>query len=180
MGGLSKDPDAKMGWAATCKMRGYKLFALGDVRGGAIDAWTIGPMNQSEPTTAAGLVGGLGGGGYLLGDALYDSNPLHRVTSARGWQLVAPRKKPDAGLGHRPHEPARLRSLALLAGVFGQSLYACRTSIERHLGQWGNYGGGLGPLPNWVRRPHRVALWVQAKIILNQVRLLCHNQGLAA
>ena len=30
----------------------------------------------------------------------------------------------------------------------------------------GKLGGGLSPLPNWVRTPHRVALWVQAKMLI--------------
>jgi len=181
VGGFSKDRDARMGWAATCKMRGYKIFGVCDTRGGgALDAWSLGPMNQSEPRTAAQLVSKVQGGGYLLGDALYDSNPLHEAVSGEGWQLIAPRKKPDAGLGHRRHHPARLRSIELLGHPFGRDLYAIRTRIERHLGQWGNYGGGLSPLPNWVRRPRRVALWVQGKIILNQVRLILQKPEVAA
>ncbi len=50
--------------------------------------------------------------------------------------------------------------------MFGRTWFACRMGIEQRLAQAGNLGGGLGPLPNWVRRPHRVALWVAAKPLI--------------
>jgi hypothetical protein len=43
----------------------------------------------------------------------------------------------------------------------------------------GSFGGGLQPLPNFVRRPRRVALWVTAKLVINGLRI-CKNHGLAA
>jgi len=178
VGAYSKDRDARWGQAGPTKAKGYKLFAICDGEQ-AVDRWRIGPMNQDEPRTAIRLLEGLDGGGYLLGDALYDSNPLHAVATARGWQLVAPRKKPQAGLGHRTHEPGRLRSIELLKTTFGRTLYACRTSIERCFGQLGSFAGGLGPLPYWVRRPHRVATWVQMKIIINALRVIGRQQPAA-
>ena len=178
VGGFSKDRDAKVGYAVTHKARGYKFFAVCD-HGQAIDTWTLGPMNQSEASTALKLVPRVQGQGYLLGDSLYDINAFYDQTGSLGWQLLAPRKRPHAGLGHRTHSPYRLRSLALWDQPFGQALYSHRAHIERYFGQWGNFGGGLGPLPNWVRRPHRVALWVQAKILINAVRII-QNKGLAA
>src|SRR5262245_12036594 len=39
--------------------------------------------------------------------------------------------------------------------------------------------GGLGPLPAWVRRHHRVHRWVWAKLIINGVRVV-EKHGLAA
>jgi hypothetical protein len=54
--------------------------------------------------------------------------------------------------------------------TFGQTLLAARGGIERSFGLWGNGGGGLSPLPNWVRRPRRVALWVAGKIMFNGAR----------
>jgi Transposase DDE domain len=168
VGGYSKDRDAKWGQAANTKAKGYKLFAI--YQGAAVDGWRIGPMNASELTVAQQLVAEAAryGGGYLLGDGLYDSNPLHHVASQHELQLVAPRKKPGTALGHRPHDPSRLRSIELLegGGAFGPALFACRLGIEQRLAQAGNLGCGLGPLPNWVRRPHRVALWVAAKLLI--------------
>jgi hypothetical protein len=190
VGGRSNDADARWGQAADHKARGYKQFL---VWGGGVvpDAWRAGPMNEPEVEAAKRMVPGLAGGGYLLGDALYDSNPLHAVADAHGFQLVAPRKDPGAGLGHCRHEPGRLRSIALLetpaagdlpaAGraPFARDLYAGRTRIERELGGWCSFGGGLAPLPAWVRTPHRVACWTGLKLLINGVRL-CQLRGVAA
>ncbi len=168
VGGYSKDRDAKWGQAARTKARGYKLFAI--YEGAAVDSWRIGPMNASETLVGRQLLreAARDGGGYLLGDGLYDANPLHAVCHQHELQLVAPRKRPGTGLGHQPHEPPRLRSIELLegGGVFGQALFACRIGIEQRLAQAGNLGCGLSPLPNWVRRPHRVAAWVAAKLLI--------------
>jgi hypothetical protein len=170
VGGFSKDRDARWGWAANHKAKGYKLFAICNGPD-ALDTWRLGHMNDSEPVQAARLIPELPPAGYLLGDSLYDINHLYETSATHQWQLVAPRKKPQAGLGRRRHSPHRLRSLALLATPFGQALYQERTSMERFFGQWGNFGGGLGPLPNWVRTPPRVANWVAAKLVLNALRI---------
>ena len=52
----------------------------------------------------------------------------------------------------------------------GQDLLRMRTGIERSYGNLTSFAGGLGPLPAWVRRPHRVATWVAAKLILDYTR----------
>lgn len=181
VGSFSKDRDARRGQAGSTKAKGYKLFAI--YEGAAVNAWRIGPMNEPEPSVARDLIvrNARFGEGYLLGDALYDSNALHELASDHGLQLIAPRKKPGTGLGKRRHHPSRLRSIELLEqdSAFGRQLYARRNSIEQRFGQAGNLGCGLGPLHNWVRRPHRVALWVAAKLLI----LTCWNlqkQSLAA
>jgi hypothetical protein len=56
---------------------------------------------------------------------------------------------------------------------------ALRGRIERSFGNAVCFAGGLGPLPAWVRRMHRVFLWVMAKLVINGVRIF-RNQGLAA
>jgi len=191
VGGFSKDRDARRGQAVDHKARGYKLFLVWGA-GVVPDAWTPGPMNAAEPRVAArDLIPRLSGGGYVLGDGQYDSNPLHAVCDARGFQLVAPRKQPGAGLGHCAHEPGRLRSVALLETPtpgplppatptpFARALYERRGDIERDLGGWCSFGGGLQPLPSWVRTPHRVAYWTAAKLAINGLRL-CHLRGIAA
>ena len=128
---------------------------------------TVGPYSK-DPEAAARLVLSLrGGGGYLLGDKAYDSNPLHDAALAVGCQLVAERKRPKAGLGHCRHSPGRLRSIELLCQEFGQQLYAFREQVERNFGWLTNHAAGLAPLPNWVRRIHRVRAWVQAKLIIH-------------
>jgi Transposase DDE domain len=167
VGSHSKDPDAAWGRARRGWAKGYKLHAVYD--GGSIPAaWDITPLNEAEPEAAARLVLSIRtGGGYILGDKSYDSNPLHDAALAVGCQLVAERKRPDSGLGHRRHSPGRLRSIELLCQEFGQQLYAFRDQIERNFGWLTNHAGGLAPLPNWVRRIGRVRLWVQAKLIVH-------------
>jgi len=189
VGGFSKDKDARWGQAVDAKAKGYKLFSIWSAEAPVPEQWRLGPMNYPETSAAASMIPLLGSEGYLLGDSLYDTNPLHELTSGRGLQLLAPRKRPGTQLGHGDHEPSRLRSIELLETrpamkvltndlrSFGPSLYACRTGIERQFGHMGNFGGGLSPLPNWVRRPRRVAAWVAAKLILNGLRI-CKNQGL--
>lgn len=169
VGGHSKDPDARNGRGAGGMAKGYKLHVIwGD--GPIPCAWDVRPMNEAEPAVAAELVAAAPGAGYLLGDAAYDSNPLHDAAAAAGHQLVAPRKRPSGGLGHRPHSPRRLRSIALPASDFGRSLHRLRDDVERHFARLTNPAGGLGPLPNWVRRLRRVRQWVQGKLLLHAFR----------
>lgn len=171
VGGHSKDPDARNGRAAGGMAKGYKLHAVWGA-GPIPCAWDVRPMSEAEPSVAAELMPAVPGAGYLLGDAAYDSNPLADAAAAAGHQLVAPRKRPGVGLGHRPHSPHRLRSIGLLSGDFGRSLHRLRGEIERRFGRLTNPAGGLGPLPNWVRRLPRVRRWVQAKLLLHGLRLL--------
>jgi hypothetical protein len=167
VGPYSKDPDAAWGRARRGWEQGYKLHAIYD-GGSAPPAWEVAPLNEAEPEAAARLVLSLrGGGGYLLGDKAYDSNPLHDAALAVGYQLVAERKRPQAGLGHCRHSPGRLRSIELLRQQFGQSLSAYRDQVERNFGWLTNHAAGLAPLPNWVRRIHRVRSWIQAKLIIH-------------
>jgi hypothetical protein len=171
VGDYSKDPDAR--WGHGCKrfFKGYKLHGIWG-RGVVPWAWEVRPANHSEPTTARVMVNRLAGEGYLVGDSAYDSNPLHEQVARRRQQLLAPPKKPGRGLGHRPHSAARLRALQLLHHPFGEALYASRSFVERCWGHLTSFGGGLGPLPSWVRRLHRVKRWVQAKLLINAVRAL--------
>jgi hypothetical protein len=179
VGDFSKDPDARWGHGADSFYKGYKLHAVWGTAPVPL-AWEVRAANVSEPTTARLLVNRLGGGGYLVGDAGYDSNPLASQAGRRGHQLVAPpKKKTGAGQGHHPQSPFRLRSLALLGQPFGQALYRTRAFVERCFGHLTSFGGGLGPLPSWVRRRHRVKRWLQAKLLLNAARA-CLHQPLAA
>jgi hypothetical protein len=193
VGAFSKDRDARRGHVGdgvTCK--GYKLFGCWGASPVVPEAVVLGPMNQSDQAGAIELIerlqrlhGGAGTtGGYVLMDATHDTNPLHECAAAHGFQAITPRKEPGAGLGHRAHAPARLRSIELLEGApattlnnFGPALYAHRGQIERDFGHLGSFGGGLQPLPNFVRRPRRVVLWVVGKLIFNGVRI-CEKHGL--
>jgi hypothetical protein len=169
VGTHSKDRDAHWGRAGRGYAKGYKLHAIYG-RGPLPKQWEVAPLNVSEPEVAARLIPLLEeGGGYILGDKAFDSNPLHAIANSCGYQLVAKRKRPGTELGHRQHSPGRLRSMDLLRREFGRNLYHCRDDVERQFGWLTNHGTGLAPLPAWVRTPTRVRLWVQAKLIAHAV-----------
>jgi hypothetical protein len=171
VGGRSKDPDARWGHAAGGCAKGYKIFAI--YGGGPLPlTWRVAAMNAGETTIAKNMLPDLQGGGYLLGDSIYDSNSLYLIARQHNHQLVAPRKRKGSGFGHRVHEPDRLRAAELLQTPFGQALAAERRGIEQRFAQFTNFGGGLAPLPNWVRRLYRVQLWVLAKILIYAAWLL--------
>jgi len=174
VGSHSKDPDCAWGRAGHSYAKGYKLHA---VYGSAPVplAWEIAPLNIREPEVATRLIPALHGGGYVLGDKAYDSNPLHDVASTTGHQLVTERKLPRTGLGHRQQSLGRLRSMALLQNEFGKALYHCRDDVERCFGWLTNHAGGLSPLPSWVRREHRVRCWVQAKLIIHAIYVYLYH-----
>ena len=176
IGGCSKDRQAGYGRSAGGKAKGYKVHALVG-SDGAVAAWRLAPMNKDERVMAERLLKTAPPTvwGYVLGDANYDSNPLHQVGDDRGnLQLVTPRRYgPDKGIGHRKQTAGRLRSIAITESplpAFGQQLRCDRTAIERQFGNLTNWGGGLSSLPAWVRTHRRVHRWVQAKLILTQLK----------
>jgi hypothetical protein len=190
VGGFSKDHDARWGYATGGKYRGYKLFGCWGHSAVVPETLVLGPMNRSDQAGGIELIDRLDRlygtgeghlGGYVLADATHDTNPLHECAGGHGLQLLAPRKEPFSGLGHGKHSPYRLRNIELLEGpsaaIFGRPLYTLRGQIERDFGQMSSFGGGLQPLPAWVRRPHRVAFWVIGKLIFNGLRIL-KNHGL--
>ena len=185
VGGASKDPDARCGRSARGQARGYKIHAVASGSGEAFDAWRLTAMCDNEKPVAQALfrAGALRPGTmYVAADNEYDGNQTYDDAAGAGAQLVTnPRRKRPAGLGHRRQSPARLRSLAMTANPLaiccqatslGQDLLRMRGGIERAFGQVGNFGGGLSPLPNWVRRPRRVALWVSGKFMVAMARKL--------
>lgn len=165
----TRDPDAQRGWADAGYARGYKLHLIANAPGD-VRAWAVTPLNTNEPRVAESLVPHAQIQGYLLGDGNYDTNRLHQVCRQAGLQLVAPRRRGTRGdLGHRKHDPGRLRCRTLLEQSltgFGPRLYAQRPNIERQFGHYSSSCYGIGNLPPWVRRLHRVQLWVAAKLVL--------------
>jgi len=168
--GYSKDPDAKWGHGAGCTAKGYKMHTIWG-SGPLPLAWCVEQMNKNESQIAKSLIPKLRSGGYLLGDKAYDTNPLHAVSAQYGHQLIAPQQHESKKLGHHRHHPGRLRALHLLKTTFGETLFKERDHIERKFGELTNFGAGLAPLPNWVRRLNRVRLWVYAKILINVIRI---------
>lgn len=175
VGGYSKDPDARWGRAAGGFAKGYKLHAVWST-GVLPEAWGLTPLNTSEKEVAHHLIGQLHYGGYLLADGNYDASYLYDEAFAHGYQLVAPyRKAKNPGSGGHYQSPHRLRSIELLHEAFGKTLYKARTRIERSFGNATSFGGGLAPLPAWVRGVDRVRTWVWAKLLINAARILRHN-----
>jgi len=164
----SKDNEAKWGWACDRKARGYKLFAMTDAQDRMV-AWQVKPMNASEPVVARTLLEATDRPGYVLGDSIYDSGPLHESAADRDLQLIAPRKEPGGNIGKRARQPTRLHAIDMLetfCNGFGPSIYTQRTDIERTFSFMASSRVGLDHLPPFVRTLERVRLWVQGKLIL--------------
>lgn len=170
VGGYSKDPDARWGRAAGGSWKGYKFFAIWGATA-VPRAWEIAAMSVSEKRVARKLIPQLRGCGRLLGDSQYDVSYLYDLAAKRGYQLLAPRERPGTSLGHHYQSPHRIYAIHVMEGPQGKGILQQRNSIERTFGNWTSFGGGLGPLPAWVRRPHRVQLWTHAKILVNAVRI---------
>lgn len=188
VGGASGDPDVDCGRGARGKAVGYKFHAVWDM-GRVVDHWQIASMSTNEKTIASRLIPNMKDFIYLAADNQYDANHLFDATARGNGQLVtAPRTKVPAGIGHRKQSEHRLRSLEMtknpLAACgaqasFGQQLIHQRDEVERCFGTLGNFACGMGPLPNWIRRPWRVVRWVWAKLLTYHVRLAL-KQGLIA
>jgi hypothetical protein len=203
VGGASKDRDARAGRCVKGKARGYKLHLVVDARSGMVDSWALAAMADNEKAVAPRLVPAAAAAGpflYVTADNQYDANGTYDMVAAAAAhapQLVARgrkagKKKPKPqSPGHRRQSPRRLRGMALACGydrplnplgrpglppTFGEQLLKDRNGIERVLGLMGNFGGGLAPLPNWVRTPHRVAAWVQGKILVFFTRELLKRE----
>ncbi len=169
----SQDSDAQFGRGAGGKDKGYKLHAIwGDSP--IPEAFEVTPMNVSEGVLAERLIPRLKNpAGYILADASYDSSGLHELASRHGCQLLAPRRRPETGLGHHFQSVHRLRAIEMLEGPssFGRSLYRLRRLIESQFAGLTCFGGGLPCLPPWVRGLHRVRLYVHAKLLVNAARI---------
>ena len=175
VGGASQDPEARCGRGAGMWARGYKLYAVWGERP-APEAYRVYPMNVNENKVAEEMIPQLTGGGYLLGDGEYDANPVFDAAGKAGYQLLAPRENPKARLGHIRQSPYRVRCIELMQSCFGRAVYHLRRQIERAYGNLTSFGGGLSPLPAWVRHQDRVWLWTTAKILINGVRILHHKR----
>jgi transposase len=170
VGGYSKDPDVRWGRAAGGSWKGYKFFAVWG-RGAVPRAWKIAAMSVSEKRMARELIRQLRGRGRLLGDSQYDVSYLYDLAAKQGYELLAPRERPGTSLGHHYQSPHRVHSIQVMEGPQGKDILQRRNAIERTFGNWTSFGGGLSPLPAWVRRPQRVQLWTHAKLLVNAVRI---------
>ena len=168
VGPYTQDRDAGKGFVSGGFAWGYKLHALTDLQGYVV-AWRVTPLNVSEKTVAFELIEEARPQGWVLADGNYDAGALYDHTLARGAMLLTPLPK-NAGGGHHPQSPVRRRA-AKLWEHGAEQLYRLRPTIERQFSQQSCYGGGLGPLPAWVRTLPRVRRWVGTKLMLYHVRL---------
>ena len=171
VGACSKDRDAKRGRVSGGFARGYKLHAwmTEDRR---VPLWSVTALNVAETTVAVELVEAVPQEvalSLVLGDSNYDSGSLYDRVAARGGRLLTPLPK-NAGKGHRRQSPSRLEAVTAWQGI-ANYVYNDRWEAERCFGAQSSYGGGLAPLPAWVRTLPRVRRWIGAKLILYHARL---------
>lgn len=168
VGAYSQDPDVRKGYTKDGFTKGYKLHALA-TKQGQIVAWRLTALNRNDKPVARELIDEARPKGIVLADGSYDSGALYDHVLKHQALLLTPLPA-NAGGGHRPQSPARL-----LAARFWKNgaevLYRERLEIERIFSRQSSFGGGLAPLPAWVRRWTRVNRWVTAKIILYHARL---------
>lgn len=182
VGGHSADPDAANGRSSAGFCRGYRLHVLTDDRGGVLE-YRVTAMNVQEKVPATDLIATAPPGGLLLADGNYDSDRLYRLADERGIELFTPLKGFAQSPGVlRKMSDARKRTMR----AWREHPRTCervldlRDAVERTFANMSNFGGGLGPLPAWVRTLPRVQRWVAAKLIIYQARRLAKRLAAAA
>lgn len=176
VGVASKDPDAARGRVMGGWARGYKLhaFMTEDRR---IPVFAVSPLNVHEMPVARQMLPHLPPFSprmLLLADGNYDAADFHKDVDRHGGRLLCkPRGFARHEVTRRQMGRARRECLAVWSEQPGWAKVVYQQRIHAE-GVWSNvtsYGGGLGPLPAFVRRLPRVRRWVGAKIILYHARL---------
>jgi len=103
----------------------------------------------------------------MVGDGEYDVSRRYDLAASKESALLAPAPCDAKGTGHHYLSPHRKNGLALAKSTAGGELLMSRFKIEQSYGQFTCCHGGLGPLPAWVRTPHRVVVWVAAKFLID-------------
>lgn len=175
----SKDPDARTGRGHGKFSRGYKLHALVSADG-RIQCFAVRPMNDAEPRVSREVIFPLlAPGVVVIGDGNYDSKFLYEIARERGaWFFAPPKQAPQQRRSWKKTNAARREAVEVWEQQpeLARKVYKLRTEIERVFSRLSCYGGGLAPLPAWVRRLDRVTLWVMAKIVLYHARLLLREE----
>jgi hypothetical protein len=174
VGRCSKDPDAQPNQHG----RGYKLHMIWGDRC-MPEAWEVTAANEYEGAVAERLLARICGKGVLLGDGSYEASRVYDAAAPSGYLLLAPPGEQDTGRGHVYQSEHRQLALSWFRDGLGWELWRSRPGIERAFGNAGSFGGGLGPLPNWVRRLGRVTRWVQCKLLINAARIIYRRQQMA-
>ena len=170
----SRDKDAKKGYADGSFRKGYKLHAWA-TQDGRIPRFRVLPMNCGEPNTARELTDLIPHGSLVLADANYDSGKLYQAVDDQNSQLLTPLKGMAESVCQLRRMPAARKRAIKLWQRFGnqcKELLKLRYEIERIFSAVTCFGGGLSPLPAWVRRLPRVRKWVSAKLIFYHARLI--------
>jgi len=176
VGTASKDPQARRGHVMGGFAKGYKLHAwvTEDRR---IPLWSVESLNRGEQPVACALAAHmprLADLSVVLADQAYDGHELYNALAAKnGLLLVKPRGYAKHPVTRRQMGPIRREAIAAWQHMphVAHYVYKQRIHVEGCLSNLCSYGGGLGPLPAWVRTLGRVRRWVGAKIILYNARL---------
>lgn len=170
----TKDPDARTGRGNGRFSRGYKLHALAD-SSDRIRAFCVRPMNEGEPPIAREfLVEHIPPEALVMADGNYDGRKLYTAVVEQGACLLTPQKKNRRTAAAFARTCPERRAVMELWRDYPDAmwkLYGRRAQIERVFSALSCCGGGLGPLPAWVRRLERVTRWVTAKIALYNARV---------
>ncbi len=178
----STDPDARNGIASGKFHFGYKLHARA-TKSGFVPEYRVLSLNEGEPNTARELLAHLPSGSLVLADSNYDSRHLYRAVADHGSSLLT-RLKGQSRQKHNlqsmgPARRAALRTWQTKPNWCEHAMHE-RDEVERIFAHLTSFGGGLGPLPPWVRRLSRVRRWVDAKLAIYHARLIVRQRALAA
>jgi hypothetical protein len=171
----SKDRDARVGHGAGFPAKGYKIHMITDAISRQPDHWMLAPMNRHDSAVGAWLIPSMSSSqaAYLIGDNAYDSNHLYDLAAQKQCQLLAPQRPSSKGMGRHRHSQHRIAGHERLSNPlkcvgqsqsFGMSMLETRIGIEQSFAYTSNIAAGLKALPNWVRHPRRVALWIAMKL----------------
>jgi hypothetical protein len=175
VGPYSKDRDAVKGPVPGGMARGYRLHAWA-TQDGRIPIWSVTALNVSEKTVAHEMLRYSRADNLVLADGNYDSGPLYDQVARDGGQLLTPLPA-NVGRGHRKQSSPRLLAAWAWKGIAGY-VYRERLGIERTFAHTSAAGGGLSPLPSWVRTLPRVRRWIGAKLILYHARWVVRKKAI--
>jgi hypothetical protein len=178
---VSKDPDARSGHISGGFAKGYKLHAF-VTESRRIAVWSVMPLNIAEQSVAVELCPHLpdaSPGALTLADSNYDSAPLNKALAAvQDRRLLTPLKAQQR-VKNGKHHPVTLRQMGSQRrevievwkdhSDLAQYVLKGRNNIEGVFSVLASTG--LGHLPTFARRLHRVRRWAGAKIILYHARL---------
>lgn len=178
IGDFATDRDARDGAVRTGRFRrGYKIHGRVNPAG-FIEEYSVRSLNEGEAKVARTLLRRVPAGGAVVADANYDSSVLYRAIERRGaWFFTPIKGEAKAASTFRRMPESRRQAIALWRERphLAELAMNARSTIERVFAHLCGFGGGLGPLPAWVRRIGRVRLWVEAKIAIYHARLIARR-----